>query len=151
MPDKAAAFDVAIVGGGMVGAALATGLASLSDLRVALLEARTLAEEIEVQWPEAFTRQSAYLTHPVFTAHPTFLLTPEHTQAVADAASHGSELSCEVCTTASERPARRALSSDSWKLRPMAITSPTDFICVVRCGSAPPNFSKAKRGTLVTT
>ena len=33
----------------------------------------------------------------------------------------------------------------------MAITSPTDFIEVVRCGSAPGYFSKAKRGILVTT
>ena len=33
----------------------------------------------------------------------------------------------------------------------MAITSPTDFIWVVRVSSAPVNFSKAKRGILVTT
>ena len=39
----------------------------------------------------------------------------------------------------------------SWKVRPIAITSPTDFICVVRVSSAPLNFSKAKRGTFVTT
>ncbi len=43
-----------------------------------------------------------------------------------------------------------AFCSDSWKVRPMAMTSPTDFIEVVRTGSAPGNFSKAKRGTLVT-
>jgi hypothetical protein len=46
---------------------------------------------------------------------------------------------------------RRAFCSDSWKLRPIAMTSPTDFICVVRRASAALNFSKAKRGTLVTT
>jgi len=34
---------------------------------------------------------------------------------------------------------------------PMAIVSPTLFICVVNVGSASGNFSKAKRGTLVTT
>lgn len=34
-------------------------------------EARTLAEEIAVEWPEPLVRQSAYLTHPVFTAHPS--------------------------------------------------------------------------------
>ena len=28
--------------------------------------------------------------------------------------------------------AAQGLCSDSWKVRPMAITSPTDFICVVR-------------------
>ncbi|MCY1546762.1 hypothetical protein D9M68_827770 [compost metagenome] len=46
---------------------------------------------------------------------------------------------------------RRAFCTDSWKVRPMAITSPTDFIWVVRRASAFGNFSKAKRGTLVTT
>jgi hypothetical protein len=30
----------------------------------------------------------------------------------------------------------QAFCSDSWKVRPMAITSPTDFICVVRRESA---------------
>jgi hypothetical protein len=33
----------------------------------------------------------------------------------------------------------------------MAITSPTDFIWVVRMLSVPGNFSKVKRGILVTT
>ena len=46
---------------------------------------------------------------------------------------------------------RRAFWNDSWKVRPMAITSPTDFIWVVRRLSACGNFSKAKRGILVTT
>ncbi|MNC09163.1 hypothetical protein D3C75_567810 [compost metagenome] len=46
---------------------------------------------------------------------------------------------------------RSALCRDSWKLRPMAITSPTDFIWVVRRSLAPANFSKLKRGILVTT
>jgi hypothetical protein len=46
---------------------------------------------------------------------------------------------------------RKAFCSDSWKLRPIAITSPTDFICVVRRASAAGNFSNAKRGILVTT
>jgi hypothetical protein len=44
-----------------------------------------------------------------------------------------------------------ALPSDSWKVRPMAMTSPTDFIWMVRVSSVPENFSKAKRGILVTT
>ena len=35
--------------------------------------------------------------------------------------------------------------------RPMAMASPTDFMVVVSVGSAPRNFSKAKRGTLTTT
>ncbi|MNQ78323.1 hypothetical protein D3C85_932320 [compost metagenome] len=52
--------------------------------------------------------------------------------------------------TPTSRP-RRAFCRDSWKVRPMAMTSPTDFICVVRRASALANFSKAKRGSLVTT
>ena len=46
---------------------------------------------------------------------------------------------------------RRPFCSDSGKLRPMAMTSPTDFIDVVKRGSVPGNFSKVKRGILVTT
>ena len=46
---------------------------------------------------------------------------------------------------------RRAFCTDSWKVRPIAITSPTDFIWVVKRASADGNFSKAKRGILVTT
>ena len=46
---------------------------------------------------------------------------------------------------------RMALPRDSWKLPARAMASPTDFMEVVRVGSAPGNFSKAKRGTLVTT
>ncbi|MNV52560.1 hypothetical protein D3C71_1446600 [compost metagenome] len=46
---------------------------------------------------------------------------------------------------------RRAFCIDSWKVRPIAITSPTDFIWVVRRASAAGNFSNAKRGILVTT
>ena len=46
---------------------------------------------------------------------------------------------------------RSAFCNDSWILRPIAITSPTDFIAVDSSGSAPLNFSKAKRGILVTT
>ncbi len=44
-----------------------------------------------------------------------------------------------------------AFWSDSWMVRPIAIASPTDFIEVVSSGSAPGNFSKAKRGIFVTT
>src|ERR1700683_1085077 len=46
---------------------------------------------------------------------------------------------------------RRAFWSDSLKVRPMAMASPTLFICVVRVGSVCGNFSNVKRGTLVTT
>ena len=43
-----------------------------------------------------------------------------------------------------------AFSRASSKVRPMAMTSPTDFMRVVSVSSAPGNFSKAKRGTLTT-
>ncbi len=72
----------------------------------------------------------------------------------------GSASSCSISSRSvvfSSKPStpvsnpRSAFCTDSWKVRPMAITSPTDFICVVRCGSACGNFSKAKRGIFVTT
>ena len=46
---------------------------------------------------------------------------------------------------------RRAFCNDSWNVRPIAITSPTDFIEVVNVRLAPGNFSNAKRGIFVTT
>ena len=46
---------------------------------------------------------------------------------------------------------RSAFCTLSAKVRPIAITSPTLFMLVVRYGSAPGYFSKAKRGILVTT
>jgi len=53
-----------------------------------------------------------------------------------------------------ERPAssaRRPFWKASLNVRPIAMASPTDFICVVRRKSAVGNFSKAKRGTFTTT
>ena len=46
---------------------------------------------------------------------------------------------------------RIAFCNDSLNVRPIAIASPTDFICVSSRSSAWGNFSKAKRGILVTT
>ncbi len=46
---------------------------------------------------------------------------------------------------------RSAFCSASVKLRPIAIASPTDFMCVVSLGSAVGNFSNANRGTFTTT
>ncbi len=46
---------------------------------------------------------------------------------------------------------RIAFAKACLKLRPSAIASPTDFMWVVSVGSAPWNFSKAKRGHLTTT
>ncbi len=41
--------------------------------------------------------------------------------------------------------------SASLKVRPIAMTSPTDFICVPRVLSAPGNFSNCHFGILTTT
>ena len=46
---------------------------------------------------------------------------------------------------------RHALPSASLNVRPIAITSPTDFIVDVSLGSASENFSKANRGAFTTT
>ena len=46
---------------------------------------------------------------------------------------------------------RTAFWSDSPKVRPIAITSPTDCILVPSRATAPGSFSKAQRGILVTT
>lgn len=43
--------------------------------------------------------------HAVFTAHPTFLLTPEQHRAVAEAASSNAEIGEEVCVVERDRPA----------------------------------------------
>ena len=41
---------------------------------------------------------------------------------------------------------------NAWpKERPIAITSPTDFMCVESVASTPGNFSNANRGHLTTT
>ena len=42
--------------------------------------------------------------HAVFTAHPTFLLTPEQSEAVADAASGSSAIPDAICNDPPERP-----------------------------------------------
>jgi hypothetical protein len=46
---------------------------------------------------------------------------------------------------------RSAFWKASLNVRPMAIVSPTLFICVVRRLSASGNFSNANRGTFTTT
>ena len=46
---------------------------------------------------------------------------------------------------------RSALPSASVKFRPMAMASPTLFMCVVSVVSAAGNFSNANRGTFTTT
>jgi hypothetical protein len=51
-------------------------------------------------------------------------------------------------STSSEAMAFNRLSVN---VLPIAMTSPTECILVVSLGTAPGNFSNAKRGTLVTT
>jgi hypothetical protein len=46
---------------------------------------------------------------------------------------------------------RSAFCNASGRLRPMAMASPTLFMCVVSVGSAAGNFSNANLGTLTTT
>ena len=46
---------------------------------------------------------------------------------------------------------RKPFCSASLKVRPIAMTSPTDFIWVPRSGLASANFSKAQRGIFTTT
>ena len=50
-------------------------------------------------------RWSHPLFHIVFTAHPTFLLSPAQSDAVADAASRGAVSEAVVCMVETERPA----------------------------------------------
>ena len=66
-------------------------------------------------------------------------------------ASRSSASSSGGSGSASSSRDRIAFANDSRKVRPIAIASPTDFMWVVSSPSAPGNFSKAKRGTLVTT
>ena len=58
---------------------------------------------------------------------------------------------CQSKTASLDSSERSAFCSASVKLRPIAIASPTDFMCVVSVGSAAGNFSNANRGTFTTT
>ena len=51
---------------------------------------------------------------------------------------------------ASSSRERSAFANACLKVRPIAIASPTDFMCVERPASEPGNFSNAKRGHLTT-
>ncbi len=55
---------------------------------------------------DAFSRRwETPFLHTVFTAHPTFLLTPDQSTAVAKAASSDGEVTRSVCSASGERPA----------------------------------------------
>ncbi|MFT4027397.1 MAG: phosphoenolpyruvate carboxylase [Novosphingobium sp.] len=59
--------------------------------------------------PDDFDAFAARWSHPlfhmVFTAHPTFLLTPAQSDAVAEAASRGAVSEAQVCIAETDRPA----------------------------------------------
>ncbi len=65
--------------------------------------------------------------------------------------SSSSPSSAGISASASSSRERIALAKDSRKVRPIAITSPTLCMWVESRPSEPGNFSKAKRGILVTT
>ncbi len=74
------------------------------------------------------------------------------------ASSSASSSDAMCCSAGSQLSPRRPCSSErsafcrlSGNVRPMAIASPTDCICVPSTPDVPGNFSKAHRGTFVTT
>ena len=77
---------------------------ALADNRAAI---RALAERVEggADFDAFAARWQAPLFHVVFTAHPTFLLTPAQSDAVAAAASSGEVSDATVCVVDAERPA----------------------------------------------
>ncbi len=78
---------------------------------------------------------------------------------VAIAASSSASPSAAICSSAGSqlRPSRPCSSERSafcrlsGNVRPMAIASPTDCICVPSTPDVPGSFSNAQRGTFVTT
>ena len=67
---------------------------------------RALADCLQGDDFDAFQAQWARpQLHAVFTAHPTFLLTPEQSAAVAASASTDADIGNEACVVASQRPA----------------------------------------------
>jgi hypothetical protein len=60
-------------------------------------------------------------------------------------------LSAGKSTLTSSSRLRMDFWNASLKVRPMAMFSPTLFMCVVRRASAKGNFSKAQRGVFTTT
>ena len=71
-------------------------------------------------------------------------------EGIAIASSSSSSPSGGSAGESSSRE-RIAFAKDSPKVRPIAIASPTLCMWVERRPSVPGNFSKANRGTLVTT
>jgi phosphoenolpyruvate carboxylase len=59
--------------------------------------------------------------HAVFTAHPTFLLSPAQAKAVAEAASQSGEIAAEACATSAERPAITLADEHRQAMRAIAL------------------------------
>ena len=91
---------------------------------------------------------------PARSASMTFLSRPSCGTLISSsraALSRSTHSWCQSNGASLDSSERSAFCSASVKLRPIAIASPTDFMCVVSSWSAPGNFSKANRGTLTTT
>jgi phosphoenolpyruvate carboxylase len=73
----------------------------IAENRVAFADLAAATDDFD----EFARRWSHPLFHIVFTAHPTFLLTPVQSDAVAEAASRTAVSEAVVCTVESERPA----------------------------------------------
>ena len=65
--------------------------------------------------------------------------------------ARSSSVSSGGSTSTSSSLERMALANACLNVRPIAIASPTDCMCVLSRPVAPGNFSKAKRGHLTTT
>ena len=68
----------------------------------------------------------------------------------AEGRSSRSSRSPDRSTSASSSRERIAFANACRNVRPIAITSPTDFMCVDRSESTPGNFSNANRGHFTT-
>ncbi len=91
---------------------------------------------------------------PARRASITFLRRPSCGVRISSSSAARSRTTCSWLQSNgadADSSERSAFCSASVKLRPIAIASPTDFMCVVRVRSALGNFSKAKRGTFTTT
>lgn len=72
------------------------------------IEANASALDAQLGAPDFATFRARWehpQLHAVFTAHPTFLLTPAQAESVAAAASSDAEVDAAVCTVPAERPA----------------------------------------------
>ncbi len=97
--------------------------------------------------PRCSARKSAHIRRSVGT-------TSRLRSALSSSSQSSNSVSGPVGNSVPRLPCssdRTAFRNASLKVRPIAIASPTDFICVVSVGSACGNFSKFQRGNFTTT